>query len=629
MAAWRLPALVVCALAAGCAHEAARGRAWVHDVHFVGLSGVDGDALAERLAVEETGWAPWAAKKWLDEFALAGDRERVEAWLRARGYWDARVVEARAKPYKRGGVDVEITVAQGDVTRIAAVSVSGVDAARFGLHAGEVFDHDRYLAAKDALVEALRAEGHAWPRVDGAVTVDPQRREAVVRVTAVPGARARLGSLEVVGTSRVDPKLVARHAGLRAGEPYRPERIEEMRGRIYELGLFSSVTIDLEERAAGVAHVRVTVRDAPATELRVGFGLGVEDQRQDVHGRVAWMRHGIGHGLRRLRLSLEPAYVVTPAIWDIRRQGPAATVDLELRQLDLPWRYSTLSWTLGYDLGIDYAYQFHGPRTQLAFSQAVWHDRIHFGVGYTFQYLDFFNTEEVVRSDPSRGGAAVLGYTDPYRLGWFNEEVSLDLRDHPLDAHRGVYASVGVEEGGVYAGGAFTYEKVSTQARAYVPLGEYATLAGALQFGQMVSQGDSPITRRFYLGGPTSHRGFSYNRLAPQVIDTTTGARIPIGGEQMFLVQAEVRAQLVQVYGQWIAVVMFADGGDVVGSGSVDIANLHWAMGGGVRLKTSIGSFRVDIAGRLNRTAPFEADGRPNPDPGQNVAYHFSFGEAF
>src|SRR5437763_16495985 len=92
--------VVAGALVIGCAHEPARGRAWVHHVRFAGLDGVDADALAERLAVAETGWAPWARKQWLDEFALVGDRERIEAWLRARGYWDARGVGAATRPYK-------------------------------------------------------------------------------------------------------------------------------------------------------------------------------------------------------------------------------------------------------------------------------------------------------------------------------------------------------------------------------------------------------------------------------------------------------------------------------------------------------------------------------------------------
>jgi len=69
---------------------------------------------------------------------------------------------------------------------------------------------------------------------------------------------------------------------------------------------------------------------------------------------------------------------------------------------------------------------------------------------------------------------------------------------------------------------------------------------------------------------------------------------------------------------------VFGDAGDVVAKGNVDIGNLHWAAGGGVRLKTSIGTLRFDVGGRINRL-----NGPTDPDPGQAVAYHFSFGEAF
>ena len=627
MAPSRLAVVVLCALAAGCVHEPSHGRGWVHHVRFRGLSGVDESALGERIAVEETSWLPGARKRWLDEFVLDGDRERIEAWLRARGYFSARVVDAVTTARKRGGLDVEFDIDQGPVTHIAAVTVVGVARPLCDLEAGDVFDHDRYLAAKEALLLLLRERGHAWAEVTGAVEVDPDRRSATVRIVVVPGPKTTLAALEVVGTTRVDPRLVARHAGLRPGEPYRPARLEELRGRVYQLGLFSSVTVELERLDDGAARVRLMVRDTPASELKLGFGLGIESQRTDVHGHVAWLRHGVGGGLRRLRLSLEPAYVATPAWWDIIRQGPAGTAELELRQLDLPWRLSTITWTAGYDLGIDYAYQYHGPRTQLAFGQSAWHDRIHTGASYNFQFLSFFNTDLATLTDPKLGGV-VLGYQDPYRLGWFEEEVSLDLRDRPLDAHRGIYASLGAEEGGVYAGGAFTYEKVLAQLRGYLPLGEIATMAAQVQFGQLFSRdADSPITRRFYLGGPTSHRGFAYNRLAPQLDDG--GVRLPIGGNQMVLGQFEVRVQLARIAGQWLGAVLFSDFGDVVAKGNVDLSNLHWAVGGGVRLKTEFGTLRFDVAQRLNRLTPFEPDGRQNPDPGLATAYHFSFGEAF
>ena len=141
------------------------------------------------------------------------------------------------------------------------MTVAGADRALFDLDAGDAFDHDRYLAAKEALLLALRARGHAWAEVTGAVEVDPERRAATVRIVVEPGPMTTLAALEVVGTLRVDPRVVARHAGLRPGEPYRPERLEELRGRIYQLGLFSSVAVELERLGDGAARVRFVVRD--------------------------------------------------------------------------------------------------------------------------------------------------------------------------------------------------------------------------------------------------------------------------------------------------------------------------------------------------------------------------------
>jgi translocation and assembly module TamA len=618
--------LAIVLAAGGCAREAAHGRSWVHRVRFVGLERKEAAALAERIAVEETSWAPWARKKWLDQFALEGDRERIEAWLRARGYYDGKVTAARSKPWKRGGVDVEFIIERGLGVRIRQLSVSGADPKSFSLRTGELFDHDRYLLAKRALYDTLRERGHAWARVDGDVQVDADQLTAVVHVTVAPGPRAVLGDIEVEGAVHVDPRLIARHSGLARGDPFRPERLEEARGRVFALGFFSSVSVDIDPRPSEVAHVRLVVHEAPLDEIRLGGGLGIEAQRVDAHARVAWVRHALGGGLRRLKLSATPAYVLllSPTWSDVLNHGPAASTELELRQLDKPWRLSTISWLLAYDLGIEYAYQYHGPRTQLAFSQALWRDRVHVGISYDFQFLDFFNTAPAIFDNPTLSGA-MYGYQDPYRVAWLQQEVSLDLRDRPLDAHKGGYLSFGAEEGGIYTGSAFTYEKILAQASGYVPFGARGTVAARMQFGQMWNhdpQG-SPITRRFYLGGPSSHRGFSYNRLSPQVVDTLTGVRVPVGGEQMFLAQLELRVEVLKIAGSWLGLVGFTDAGDVVATGNVDLASLHWAVGGGLRYKTLLGTLRLDFAGRVTRLGPGD------PDPGCPFAFHLSLGESF
>jgi len=213
------------------------------------------------------------------------------------------------------------------------------------------------------------------------------------------------------------------------------------------------------------------------------------------------------------------------------------------------------------------------------------------------------------------------------------------------------------------------------EGRFYIPAGKRVTFAGRVQFGFMFDQGDkgSPITRRLYLGGPDSHRGFNFNRLSyqvpagcPAVITQGIGRScstkytlqpIPIGGDESFLVQGEIRVNIVKLAGNWLGFAAFIDGGDVsephvsagttkppalVGAQSgIDYSNLHWAAGGGLRYHTIIGTIRFDLGVRLNRlgacTDGGVADllthqcsaGVPNPDPGQRFAYHISVGEAF
>jgi translocation and assembly module TamA len=158
--------------------------------------------------------------------------------------------------------------------------------------------------------------------------------------------------------------------------------------------------------------------------------------------------------------------------------------------------------------------------------------------------------------------------------------------------------------------------------------------------GRVLSQ-DSPITRRYYLGGADSHRGFGYNRLSPQVpcvqpttvmtsVNCANVPPVPVGGNTMLLASFEVRADVYKLKGNWLGVAAFVDAGDVPDAEhGLDLTQLHIAVGPGLRYRTVIGVLRADLGIRLNRLAAQQADGRPNPDPGDRFAFHISIGEAF
>lgn len=674
-------AVLVLLLAAGCAAEQAEGRPWIHSVRIEGVRRVDKKDLKSRIQVEKTSWIPFAPKKYLDPFTLDLDRRRIEAYYAAHGFFAARVTEARATPRKDGkSVDIEFRVDEGEPTRIAAVHTAGLDAlGRPGerldravhkrLAPGDVFDHGRYLAQKERIERRLQTLGFAWAQVDGRVDVDRDARRAEITLTARPGPRATFGTVTVRGTEAIDPKLVAVHAQIPSGKTFDPQALEDARGRIYNLGVFSSVKVDYEHDAADPsrADAVITVREGHFRELRLGGGGNFEPSRYEVHLSGQYTRHNFFGGLRTLELRLEPGWVfLVPTAIGLPpggpNNGPSLRGEATFRQPDFLWALTELRWTVGYDVGADYAYQYHGPRTTLGVTRPFWHERVVLGLSYNFNFLLFFNTVPAFQQDPRLAGQ-LYGYTNPYRVGWWQEDAVLDLRDRPLEPHQGGYLATTLEQGGTYAGGSFTYEKVQPQLRLYAPLGRRVTLAARALFGQIFVQGSqgSPVTRRFYLGGPDSHRGFNYNRLSLQVPSGFVGTpNLPVGGDQALLLQAELRVDLFRLFGNWLGITAFVDGGDVSapttaqsanlvavlaqansGTGvcfngqpakletNVSLGNLHWAVGGGLRYRTVVGTVRADVGVRLNRLSPCEPDNTPNPDPGARVAFHVSIGEAF
>jgi outer membrane translocation and assembly module TamA len=140
--------------------------------------------------------------------------------------------------------------------------------------------------------------------------------------------------------------------------------------------------------------------------------------------------------------------------------------------------------------------------------------------------------------------------------------------------------------------------------------------------GDNVAEGDNdlPASERFYAGGDTTIRGFALDRVGtrhvpPEPGDTLTPDLLPIGGNGLVILNAELRAPVTGGFG----VVGFLDSGNVFARVSdIDFGELRSAVGGGVRYKSPFGPIRLDIGFKVNR------------QPGEGLtAWFVSFGQAF
>lgn len=644
--------LVVMLGLGGCAGTRADSQPWVRTLTLEGVDHVQARPLKSGLALKPTSFWQVRSKRRFDELLLDGDRQRVLRYYQAQGYFNAEIAYTKVEPRRGHSVEVIIGVEEGLPTLIDEMTIAGrekldpkalaaVEKTELALRRGQRFVHEEYLHLKDAILSAVKERGYAFAALDGDVTVDRSRNVALVALALEPGPRATFGTLEVVsvGVSRIPAYLVREVFGVVLGQPFKLSELEDGRARLLQLGVFANVEMHYAARANDpqIVDLVVKVRDASMHELRIGGGIGIEPLRNELRLQLIYTKRNFLGGLRTLELRARPAYVFVPAVWQkIVRHGPALTTDAIFTQPRLGW-ITKLQWTVGYDVGVEYAYQYHGPRTQLALLKLLWKERISIGVSYNFQLLDFFATSPEILVDPSQAGAK-FGYTDPYRLGWLQQDLRFDWRDSRLDTKRGVLAELSFEEGGAFAAGAFSYQKIRTGLRGYAPLGSRVVLAARIEFTQLFAQGEqgTPITRRTTLGGANSHRGFTEARLSPQLL-VKDGPALPIGGDQSLLLTAEVRVGFARLGGSMLSGAAFVDAGDVAAAKGDTTSGwphqiipriLHVAVGTGLRYATPIGVLRADIGVRVNRTGA-TTEGFPNPDPGQRVAYHISLSEAF
>jgi translocation and assembly module TamA len=620
------------AATAGCAHDDLGTGVAVHDLTLEGNKAFSDGDIQDKLATQKTGWWPFAKKKWFDQAAFDLDLKRITSFYADRGYFDARVVGHEIKKRADGSVDIVVTVQENSPAKIQDVRYQGFPpdeerqgrklAGSWDVEAGKTFDYGDYATLKSKLADRQREDGYAYGKIDGQVSVDRDHHAAVIALTSQPGPKVRFGKTTVDGNGKIPAYALLNRVTWHEGDLFDPHDLATTQGRIYEFGVFSSVRLVLPDTPAEVADVRIEVKPGPLRELRVGGGVGAERQREEVRARFEYSIANFLGGLRKLRLRARPAYVVIPNVLNVQRSGFAAENDALLTQPDVFGSKVSIHALAGYDLGIAEGYQSYGPRGQLGLDRPFFRDRLLAGGSWNLQYLNFFNVDQDVFNDASN---RFYGFKNPYRLAYLEAFAQLDLRNRPLDPTFGGYLALRAEEGDPSFGSDFHYVKLTPDLRLYAPLGRRVVVAVRGLVGWLRPYGgeESPITRRYALGGPASHRGFGFGRLAPQVADSR-GRLIPVGGDGEVLMSGELRIQITKVGGNWLGVVPFVDAGDVTARFSgLDLGNLHLASGAALEYETPIGVVRAGLGVRLNRM------GGTNPDPNDRIAFHITIGEAF
>jgi translocation and assembly module TamA len=571
------PLALVAAVVSGCPAHIIPNAAIVREVNFRGVRQVDEEALRNRLALRETPmffsthprWLRWWRWWWedpeyFDETALVRDRLRVLRYLQARGFYDARV---EAPTITSNGAErvVDFNLTEGEPTLIADVRLRGCEGDRArvlpegGCRAvrehldqriGSRFDESTFAHDRDQVVDFTRDAGFATPTVLSRAIVDPAQHLAWVEYTIRPGPPSRFGRVQLLMTPSRDPvtgdelpnglpvRPVISAINIEPGSPYNRVLLARAQQALFDLGVFGIARLEEVPRGDGVVDVNAILSPTRLWRLRVGFGAHADTTITNVHALVSFTHRNFFGGMRRLRIDvvpklffsslLSPSWIFDPnASFDFT---PGVSAAAEIQQPEMA-PHATGVASISYELGPD------PLNPQVGYRQAI-----RGGVGLEAHISrqvtgSFFirTTNVTYLPYPSilRGGRSVSDLdADPllrqqfFNRGYvhFEQAFTWDRRDNPSAPRRGTVLTLNLAEGTRSPLSDYSFLRMQTEMRGYVPLGRNFTFAARGLFGAVVGssyydreQGrwywPVPPELRFFSGGPQSNRGYAPNRV--------------------------------------------------------------------------------------------------------------------
>ena len=160
---------------------------------------------------------------------------------------------------------------------------------------------------------------------------------------------------------------------------------------------------------------------------------------------------------------------------------------------------------------------------------------------------------------------------------------------------KGTVLTLSVEYGTHLTGSELDYFAPSLGLVHHQPLTETIHFAGRLfaEAIQKIEDTESiPVFKRLFLGGNSTVRGYSFQKLGPIDIDND-----PLGGNSSLYANAELR---YPVYKK-LSGVVFIDMGLIHDSAfRYDLDELRYSCGMGLRYQTVVGPIRLDFGYKLN-----------------------------
>lgn len=535
---------------------------------------------------------------------LKTDLLRLESFYHDNGYIKVKVADPEVEVDKeKRHIYVRIPIAEGDQYHVGDIAIEGDEvytseelAEHVTLDRGDVFNRSRFRQDIFKLGDLYSQKGYAFANVIPSLEINSDTKIVDIKIRTDRGRKVYIGKITITGNDKTRDRVIRREFRLGEGELFDSAKLRRTRDRINNLGFFESVEIEQRSRRE-LDLVDLDVKVVERSTGQISFGAGYSSvENLILQGQIKWpnflgkgqtMSLGLDSSSRRTDFNFS---FTEPRLFDRELLGG---VDLYNRLFEYDAYDSR-------DIGGSF-------RIGRSFGEYLWGK-----IGYTYEQ------NEITINDREAASVFLLSEEGISTAGSILPSITYDTRNDPFSPTAGQRAFGSVEVSGL--GGDERFYRVIGEYTMYKSLWfDFVGMAhGKIGRAGGYSGKGLPISKRFFMGGPRSLRGFTYRNIGP--LDETGEA---IGGEALLQFNVELQYGFTRFFRGFV----FYDRGNVYGAGDrlgnttdklYDLEEMRHSWGFGIHFFSPIGPISIAYG--------FKLDQREGETPNE---FHFTIGGAF
>ncbi|MRT93936.1 outer membrane protein assembly factor BamA [Ancylomarina sp. 16SWW S1-10-2] len=569
-----------------CLDLSAQDDLFIHNISFTGNDSLSKESLLKQMSTTPITLTQklkfWEKRTHFSSYSFEDDIIKLKNYYQKNGFLSPVISYQLIPDSRKKKLDIKLNIKEGPVVLISKIqyklpidtnSQQSLDSIKknIPIKSAKRFRDEDVIAAEKIIYNYFSRKGYPFIRVNSNITLNESKQTADVEFDIKPGNKSYIGEINLRGDSLISTSYINKYIKIKENETFSQAKLEKTQKELFELSLFKYVTIRAIEDSVknDKIPIFIHVKELPRWSLKTGVGYGTEDK---IRVSMLLKRLNFLGGGRTLivkgshshfnPLDLEVKFI-QPNIWtknmDFILNPFFSREEEDSYEVDRWGTSLTLQKVFTKKTSAYFSYTYGKDKVDLTNEELTADDididdlnNTKSGITIGYKKSDINNLFSPTKGFKFSGMATYMG------LG-FNSELH--------------------------------YYKLMAEVSYYHSLSKKVVFASKLKSGIMEpTHGDlqTPIEDRFLMGGASSLRGWGRHQISP--VDEEGNK---LGGNSMLESSLELRFPLFGIF----TGVSFMDFGNVWSdSWNLELGDLHYDAGLGLRVKTPVGPIRLDVA---------------------------------